>query len=221
VINQQLQLDVSDELAWDSKVDSEGITVSVDGATVTLRGTVGSFRQKREAQKAAERVYGVRHVDNHLSVRILTRHEDDDLCAYVRRALRLDVLVPATVDVRVRSGFVTLIGTVEKQCQRDEAAYVAGNVRGVTGVRNDLSLTSRALLTSDARHWIRRALVRNAKLDADSIGVWTVNGTVILTGTVSCWADRDSAVAAAWAAPGVIDVDDRLELLLSEAAKDR
>jgi osmotically-inducible protein OsmY len=212
VTNHQLRRDVYDELAWDPKVDSEGIAVSVDDATVTLRGTVGSFRRKREAQKAAERVNGVSLVDNHLVVRILTRREDADLCAYVQRALRLDVLVPATVDVTVEAGFVTLIGTVAKQCQRDEAAFVAGNVRGVTGVRNDLSLTSGAPLTGDVRHWIKKALVRNSKLDADSIGVRTVNGTVILTGTVACWAERDSAVAAAWAAPGVIDVDDRLEL---------
>jgi len=81
VTNCQLQRDVIDELAWDPKVDSEGIAVSVDDATVTLRGTVGSFRQKRDAQKAAERVFGVMMVDNHLEVRILTKREDADLCA--------------------------------------------------------------------------------------------------------------------------------------------
>ncbi|GAA1646140.1 hypothetical protein GCM10009744_41400 [Kribbella alba] len=92
-----------------------------------------------------------------------------------------------------------------------EAAFVAGNVPGVTGVRNDLSPASGALPTGDVRHWIRRAL-RHSKLDAESIGVRAVNGTVILTGFVASWAERSSAVAAAWAAPGVIDVDDRLEL---------
>ena len=208
----QLQRDVSDELAWDSKVGSEGIAVSVEDAVVALRGTVGSFREKREAQKAAERVCGVRLVDNHLEVRILTKREDADLCAYVRRALQLDVLVPATVDVAVKAGCVTLIGTVEKQCQRDEAAFVAGNVRGVTDVRNDLLLTSPVQLTSDVRHGIRKALERNSKLDADSIGVRIVNGMVILTGTVASWAERDAAVAAAWAAPGVVDVVSCLQL---------
>ena len=66
-----LQASVSDELLWDPKVDNVAIAVSADNGTITLRGTVGSFREKREAQKAAERVYGVEHVDNDLKVRIM------------------------------------------------------------------------------------------------------------------------------------------------------
>jgi osmotically-inducible protein OsmY len=34
----------------------------------------------------------------------------------------------------------------------------------------------------------------------------------VLTGRVRSWAERDAAVAAAWAAPGVRDVDDRIEV---------
>ncbi len=43
----ELRRQVSAELSWDPQVDSEAIEVSVDGGTVTLRGTVGSLRQKR------------------------------------------------------------------------------------------------------------------------------------------------------------------------------
>jgi osmotically-inducible protein OsmY len=55
--NETLERHVTDELWWDPKIDSEAIAVSVDDGIVTLRGTVGSFRQKREAKRAAERVY--------------------------------------------------------------------------------------------------------------------------------------------------------------------
>jgi osmotically-inducible protein OsmY len=47
--NETLQRNVTNELAWDPKIDSEAIAVSADDGVVTLRGTVGSFRQKREA----------------------------------------------------------------------------------------------------------------------------------------------------------------------------
>ena len=35
-------------------------------------------------------------------------------------------------------------------------------------------------------------------------------GLVILSGTASSWAAHDHAVAAAWSAAGVTDVDDRI-----------
>ncbi|HVM67553.1 MAG TPA: BON domain-containing protein, partial [Acidimicrobiales bacterium] len=69
--NDELQQRVRDELFWDAKVDSAEIAVSADNGVITLKGTVGSFPQKREAKKAAERVYGVLSVNDELAVRIL------------------------------------------------------------------------------------------------------------------------------------------------------
>jgi osmotically-inducible protein OsmY len=212
--NDELQRDVADELFWDPKIDSEAVAVSADDGTVTLRGTVGSFRQKREAQKAAERVYGVVFVDNELDVRILDEHrrEDADLRGDVLQALLLDTLVPGTVDATVKDGFVTLTGTVAWQYQREEAAFIAGNVLGVVGVDNDVYLDSPAPWAGDVKHSIKNALERDAKLDAENIDVETVDGTAILTGSVRSWSEHDTAVAAAWAAPGVTAVDDRLTI---------
>ena len=68
--NDDLQLDVAAELSWDPKVDSQAIAVSADDGAATLRGTVGSVREKREAGKAAARVYGVTEVSNELQVRM-------------------------------------------------------------------------------------------------------------------------------------------------------
>jgi osmotically-inducible protein OsmY len=213
--NAELELDVANELAWDPKIDSGEIAVAADDGAVTLRGTVGSFRQKREAGKAAKRVYGVLAVNNDLDVRILTedRHDDADLRGDVLQALVLDALVPRTVDASVEDGFVTLTGTADWHYQRDEAEFIAGNVAGVTGVENDVYLTTPTPYAGDVRHSIKKAMKRDAKLDAENIDVETVNGTAILTGTVRSWAEHDSAVQAAWAAPGVTDVEDRLDII--------
>ena len=126
----ELELRVAEELSWNPRVDSEAITVSADDGVVTLAGMVGSVRQKREAGKAAERVHGVVLVNNELDVWIRTEHrrEDADLRRDVLQALALDDEVPATVDVRVDDGFVTLVGTARWQHERDEAEFVAGNV---------------------------------------------------------------------------------------------
>jgi osmotically-inducible protein OsmY len=206
---------VTDELRWDPKLDSRSIAVSADDGTVTLRGAVGSFREKRDAKKAAERVYGVTGVKNALHVQLMseTAREDADLRGDVLQALMLDTLVPASVDAKVYDGYVTLTGTAEWQYQRDEAEVVAGNILGVVDVADEIELTGPPPKGSDVEDDIRSAFARNARLDANALSVETSNGTVTVKGTVPSWAERDQAIAAAWAAPGVRNVHDRILVL--------
>jgi osmotically-inducible protein OsmY len=208
----ELQEWVREELFWDPKVDSAATAVSASDGEVTLRGTLGSFRQKREAQKAAERVYGVISVHNNLEVRILDEHgrQDADLRGAVLQAMALDGLIPKTVDAKADSGLVTLTGTVAWQYQREEAEFVAGNVPGVADVDNRITLTAPRPKAGDVKQSIERAFQRNANLDAEGLSVRTHGNTAVLSGAVSSWDERDAAVAAAWAAPGVAAVDDRI-----------
>lgn len=67
--DEQLARDVSDELHWDPKVDNRDIAVSVSAGLVTLRGTLGSPWEKREANSAAQRIRGVLGVENQIQVR--------------------------------------------------------------------------------------------------------------------------------------------------------
>jgi len=210
--NDELTRHVTDELFWDPKVDNAAIAVSADDGMVTLRGTVGSLRQKREAKNDAQRVWGVKSVNNDLQVRLLNddRREDADLSGAVLQALMLDSLVPATVGADADDGMVTLKGKANWQFQRDEAETVATNVAGVVSVDNDIELVPPGPSTEDLEHSLKKAMERNAKLDADSVSVESSNGTITLRGTVSSWADHDEAVSAAWAAPGVTRVKDHI-----------
>jgi osmotically-inducible protein OsmY len=210
--NADLQRMVTDELRFDPKVDSAAVAVSADGGRVVLRGTVGSLREKREAQKAAERVDGVASVENELQVRLLTEHarDDADLRGAVLKALALDSLVPSTVDARVDDGWVTLQGTAEWQYQRGEAEFVAGNVRGVIGVDDRIEFESPPPDAGDVKESINKAFQRHAKLNAERLAVHTDNGTVGLSGTVTSRDERDAALEVAWSAPGVTRVDDHI-----------
>ena len=207
-----LELNVSEELVWDPKVDSGAIAVSADDGVVTLRGTVGSFRQKREAKQDAERIFGVESVNNDLQVRIMNqdRRDDAELRGAVLQALMLDSIVPSAVDAKVDDGIVTLTGTANWQFERDEAEFVAANILGVVEVDDEIDLVPPAPSEGDVRHSIKKAMERNAKLDAESVSVDSSNGTVTLDGTVSSWADHDEAISAAWAAPGVTNVKDHI-----------
>jgi osmotically-inducible protein OsmY len=210
--NDELARYVSDELFWEPKVDNAAIAVEADGGAVTLRGTVGTFREKREARSAAERVYGVTSVNNELQVRLMNdrKRADAELRGDVLQALMLDALIPETVDAKVSDGSVTLTGSAEWQYQRDEAEMIAGNMLGVVDVWDEIELTSPTPDPADVKHDIKEALKRNAKLDAESLTVDSKNGKVTIEGTVSSWSEHDDAVAAAWAAPGVRAVDDRI-----------
>ena len=207
-----LQLDVAAELFWDPKVDGAEIAVSADAGAVTLSGTVRSLREKREAGKAAARVYGVAGVCNQLYVQMPDSSDRDDteLRGDVLAALMLDCLIPMTVDARVRGGLVTLTGTADWQYQRDEAEFLTASVPGVLDIQNHITLT-----TPPAEHdidsGIRSAFRRNSRLDAGGLSVQTgSSGMVILAGTVASSAEHDEAMAAVWSAPGVTAVDDRI-----------
>jgi osmotically-inducible protein OsmY len=207
-----LTADVSDELFWDPKLDSTAIAVSADDGRITLRGTIGSLREKREAKKAAERVFGVIAVDNHLQVRLMNdaKRADADLRGDVLQALMLDSLIPKTVDAKVEDGFVTLTGKANWQYERDEAEFVASNIVGALDVFDEIELQYPTPSAGDVKDSVKKAFKRNAALDAEDLDISTDNGTLTVKGTVRSWAEHDEAIGAAWAAPGVVTVRDDL-----------
>ena len=209
-----LTVDVNDELFWDPKVDNAAIAVSAKDGNITLRGTVGSLREKREAFKAAQRVFGVISVDNQLQVRPLTDlgRLDADIRGDILQALMLDSLVPKTVDASVKDGYVTLTGTVNWQYERDEAEFVASNIVGALDVFNTIEIKHPAPHAADVQDSITKAFKRNAAVDANELTVSTDNGTVTIKGTVGSWAEHDEAIDAAWAAPGVTSVRDDMTI---------
>ena len=207
-----LRRDVAAELYWDPRMDSAAIEVSAASGMITLRGTVASLWHKRAGGNAAARVRGVNRVANELRVHIPDRDRrgDEDLRGDVLEALMLEGSVPMTVDAQARDGFVTLTGTVEWYFQCEAAESRTASVPGVVGIDNVIAL-AQAPDARAARNAISCAFRRDAVLDAGGLSVETFSGgLVVLSGTVSSWAAHDHAVAAAWSAAGVTDVDDRI-----------
>jgi osmotically-inducible protein OsmY len=59
---------------------------------------------------------------------------------------------------------------------------------------------------------IEEALRRAAEIDASRITVEANGSKIILRGTVRSWAEREQAERAAWSAPGVSKVDNRIRI---------
>jgi osmotically-inducible protein OsmY len=213
--DRQLQENVQEALDWEPSVDTEDIGVTVEKGVVTLRGDVKSFAEKTGAERVALHVYGVKAVANDLNVRIgnaLTRTDSDIALAAVN-ALKWNSQLPAEkIAVTVRQGWVTLKGEVDWNYQRDTAARVVRELLGVVGVENALTVKPRVSV-ADVESKIEAALKRSAEIDARRINVGVTDGKVVLSGNVRSWAEREEARRAAWAAPGVRDVDDRISVV--------
>jgi osmotically-inducible protein OsmY len=209
----QLVEDVTDELFFDPRIsDFDGIAVASDSGSVTLRGTVGSFHQKRSAANAARRVTGVTYVNNELQVRLMTefRREDSDIRAAALQALMLDSLIPAEeIDVKVRDGLLTLTGVVSWQYQSDLAEDDVLPLIGIVDIENAIAVANDGTAV-DVADRINEAFLRNAQLNDSDIEVSSANGSVTLAGIVATWSEHDEALDAAWSAPGVSLVRDDL-----------
>ncbi len=207
-----IQADVLEELKWDMRVKPNEIGVAVKDGIVTLTGWVDTYLKKMAAESAAHRVPGVKAVANDIEVRLLSSAErtDTDLAAAVLNALKWDAAIPADkIEVTVSKGWVTLKGEVEFGFQRREAERAVQRLSGVKGVSNLITIKS-LLSPTDLKQKIEKALVRNAETDARHITVEVQGSKVTLYGTVRSYAEKQAAADAAWSAPGVSEVDNRI-----------
>jgi osmotically-inducible protein OsmY len=215
--DRELQRHVEDALAWEPSVDAADIGVSVDNGVVTLRGDVSTYAAKNAAERVALRVYGIKAVANDLNVRLATEYErtDTEVAQAVVNALQWNATVPSNrVTVAVRDGWVTLNGTLNWQYQKEAAARAVRDLTGVRGVTNSIVIQVPApqVKTEDVRAKIEAAFRRSAEIDARRITVTAQEGKVTLIGNVRSWAERQEAERAAWAAPGVTEVTDRISI---------
>lgn len=207
----QLQQDVLEELAWDPKLDAADIGVIVKDGVVTLTGHLGSYGEKYAAEKAAQRVKGVRVLATELSVRLADpfRRTDADIAAAAQHALEWNTLVPTTVQAKVEKGWLTLKGEVQWDYQRREAERSVRFLNGVVGVSNTITVKP-AVASSDIRKGIQEALQRHADREAGKIQVFVDGSRVTLRGKVDSIADMHAVTGAAWSAPGVASVINEL-----------
>ncbi len=208
----QLRHDVEAELDWDSRLDSRQIGVAVKDGVVALSGHVGSYPERRAAEEAALSVSGVLGVANDIVVELPTdtHRTDAEIGEAAVKALQMNVVVPASsIKITVRDGWVTIDGEVPVWSQRSAAETALTSLPGIKGISNNVVMHA-PVCVGDVKDKIEDAFRRRALLDARNIVVKTTEGIVTLEGEVFSWHERQQAEVAAWQAPGVCEVIDRL-----------
>jgi osmotically-inducible protein OsmY len=210
----QIQQDVIAELGWEPSVNAAQIGVAVKEGIVTLSGHVNTFLEKWNAEKATQRVVGVRALASDLDVQLTaTAHRSDAAIASAAESALEWMMTPPQdkVSVQVEKGAVKLTGTVHWQYQRQAASDVIRHLVGVQSVSNQICVEP--TLTVDAvESGIEAALQRQAHADAKSINVKVQGSTVTLSGVVDSLTERQSAIHSTWNMPGVRNVVDHMRL---------
>ena len=208
----ELQQDVMNELQWEPMVKAAEIGVGVKDGVVTLSGYVDAFYKRWAAERAAARVFGVKAVAEELKVRLPDSLErsDEDIARAASDALEWNVAVPYEgIKVQVQDGLVTLSGKVDWWYQKDAAEDAVRKLVGVVMVSNHITIKP-AVKPEDVKDKIESAFQRNALLDARRVTVEAHGGKVILRGSVRNWAEKEQVEQAAWAAPGVSEVESHI-----------
>lgn len=211
----KLRDDILDELAYEPIVDAAHIGVVVDQNVVTLTGHVGSYAQKIAAVSAARRVKGVHAIADEIEVRTASdaKTSDDEIAGRAINVLSWDSVVPAdAIQVTVRDGWITLTGKVNWYYQKSSAERDVRGLSGVRGVINNIEIVPHAK-ADNVKMKIEAALKRHAEIEARDIRVIIRDDDeVLLEGKVHNWDEKFAVENAAWSAPGVKNVKDRLTI---------
>ena len=202
------------ELEWTPSVNATHIGVAIRHGVVELTGHVESYAEKLAAEQCVQKIAGVKGVAQEINVRLPNHamRADDEIADRAARVLSWDAMVPPeTIKVTVEKGWVTLRGEVARNYQRDVASHAVQKLSGVVGVTNRLTVKERVSPTN-VKSKIEDAFRRDALLDAAKINVRAQGGEVVLEGHIKSWHERELASRAAWSAPGVNHVVDRLQI---------
>jgi osmotically-inducible protein OsmY len=198
---------VMDDLISDEAVASHLIDVRTENGIVTLTGSVDNLLAKERATELAERIKGVRSVVNRITVRP-PPVTDQEIRSDIEYALLSD---PAAeeyeVEVTVKSGEVTLHGTVDSWAEAQLCEEIAKGIRGVGGINNEIGVEFKVKRPdSEIVAEIKRRLAWDVWVEDAYIEVEVKDGEVTLTGRVGSAGEKTRAYGDALVA-GVAAVD--------------
>jgi osmotically-inducible protein OsmY len=209
-----LQTDVINELKWEPTVHHEHIGVSVQDGVVTISGTVPTFIEKKNAEKAVERVTGVISIVEKIEVKLLGTmiRDDESIAKAILNRFQWSVVVPnQKIKATVSDGRVTLHGEADWEYERKAAENLVRELTGVKFISNNITIKP-ALSITDLKKDIENALVRAVKRESNEIKIDVTGNKVTLSGRVQSLKEKKIIEGAVWRCSGVSSVNDKLQV---------
>jgi osmotically-inducible protein OsmY len=205
---------ITEQLAWDNRLQGAEINVEYQKGIVRLTGTVPNYFAKNAAETDALQINGVLAVKNELKVKDsdLKLPSDDEVRERVKDVIYWNNNIDySKVDVLVQNHVVTLLGSVNAIWKVSLAEDLAYSVKGVARAINKLSVVpgqnyKDELIARD----IMDALERNSLINEKKIVVQVNNGLVTLEGKVDTWHESKVAYDAALHTKGVKNIQNNL-----------
>jgi osmotically-inducible protein OsmY len=135
----QIEESINKQLEWNDSTSRENIQVRVNKGEVTLEGYVDAYWKIARAHQLASDVIGVTEVDNKITVVPTEEITDQVIATDIINAIdRSFLLNTEDIDIKVKSGVVTLSGDLPTRALCDVALEFAYNTHGVRNVKNRL-----------------------------------------------------------------------------------
>lgn len=137
----EVESNIRDIIRWNSHIDSSKLTITVVRGYVTLEGIVSSYYQKHRIRDLTSDVIGVLEIDDRITVVPLSVPSDRELADNVIATLHNELGSDAnSLTVMVRTGIVTLTGTMPDRLAFNAAENTIRHLRGVVDVHNHLAI---------------------------------------------------------------------------------
>ena len=224
-MDQEVLLRIKQQIQSDIRLRDASLDIRVMAGQVTLQGELPSFLERNRLERICRRIQGVDKVVDRIVIAPVPE-TDQDLQQAVERRLASDpVSRLANIRVETDGTIVRLSGTVPSLYERRHSQLLAEQVRGVSRVRNELTLGTSgepAEVVPDDMiiASIRKTLGEDARSLAQPIQVSVKDGVVTLEGEVDSQTRKRFYRDLIERMSGVRQVENRLEVRSADREND-